>query len=207
MALDAATIDDVFGRDVVAIARNRGLQAKSVTPDTISPTISSSKLSMSTSTLFIAFSEAVNVSTFVSTAIVIQASANATDGRALTATDITFADDAQSCTVILSDADEDHVKRNTGLATGLSNTFVSYSGLVADLAGNSMETVRNTAAAQITEFNGDSVKPYLTGFGIDMELGNVALNFSEVMNASSVNVRKFSLQATVDGAAVDTSNP
>jgi hypothetical protein len=227
--LAAATLDDVFGRDVVAVAANRAQLVNAYTRDSIVPTLTQSYLNMSTMELLLVFSEAVNSSTFDSTAITLQPThdvsfggepapepepepepesvVNLAAGVDIASTDVYFSADLTSCVIKLNNADEDGIKKDTSLATSTDTTFLAFQNLVRDLAGNVMATVGVEQGVPVTGFSEDEVKPELTSFSINMDTGCLMLSFSEVVNASSVDPSKFSLQEVQDSTASDTSTP
>jgi hypothetical protein len=205
LALSAVTLDDVFDRDVVSIADNNALPASKVTTDSKTPSLSSSTLDMSQMVLKLTFSEAVNSSTFQVDAIKIQ---SATDGGTTFGiaedSDVTFAADLQSCEIKIDATLEDKLKRDMQIATYSSNTFLAFTSLVSDFAGNVMA---NVTATSVTTVKPDTVRPRLESFGVNILDGCMELNFTEVINASTVNVSKFTLQGVENFTEADSSSP
>jgi hypothetical protein len=209
ITISASTIDDVFDRDVVAKANTNALKASSVVSDTQPPRLKSSTLDMTTMVLSFVFTEAINKTTFVRNGIKIQSSSSGTGSNYSIpdASTVVFAADLQSCTIKIDSEMEDSLKKDTSIATSQGNTFLSFSNLASDLAGNVMPNSVASSAMQITIFKQDLKAPKLLAFGVNVLDGCLELNFSEVMNASSTNVSKFAIQNVENYTEADSSSP
>jgi len=98
--------------------------------------------------------------------------------------------------------DKNGIKQIEGLATDQADTFISFSALFAkDMTGISIAAVEGFAGEQADDYTSDLVAPTLAFFTIDMSgtVAQLALTFSETVDASTLKPEKLVLQSTVDG--------
>ena len=69
MSLDSNALQDVLGRNVISRPEDDGLIATEYIPDTTPPFIVNSTLNMTSRDLMLSFSEPINVTSFVTTAL------------------------------------------------------------------------------------------------------------------------------------------
>ena len=72
-------------------------------------------------------------------------------------------------------------------------------GGIEDMAGNDVEEVSETSAAQVRVFGADETNPEIVSFNLDLSGdGELQLTFSETIDASTVDVTELTLQSGVD---------
>jgi hypothetical protein len=105
---------------------------------------------------------------------------------------------SSAVTVSLTEADANRVKKNSVICTDAENTFLFYTNdTVKDIAGNAI--VGAVVPAKPTVFTADSKAPAVTGFGLDMSTGEIAINFTETINASSMVATLIGIQSSGSG--------
>jgi predicted DNA binding CopG/RHH family protein len=226
LRMAAFTIDDIFGRDVVAITDGKSILPNVYVPDNDPPQIIRVLLNMSTGLLALSFNEPINQTTFNVEDITIASHSNSSsagyqlrrlvaNGTAETTclqciTTATFDHDPlkKSVILLLNDVDLDAIKVAESLAVSQNSTHVFHSAaLVSDFYGNQAAPVLQSSALEANSFYHDFVRPQLVQFGLNMDSGRIFLQFSEAMKSASVNIDQFSLHRDTNATNTDTSTP
>lgn len=97
--------------------------------------------------------------------------------------------------VYLSTADLNMLKRLDELATMSDNVFLSAaSSAFADFGQTGINPVSSMAALRPTNFSQDLTPPFLDVVTLDLDAGELILNFSEVVDLTSLDASSFQLQ-------------
>ena len=89
------------------------------------------------------------------------------------------------------------------LGTTENSTFITIaSGSVQDFFGNSVPTIPGTDAFQAAEVVADETGPVLTGFTLDVNIGQLNLTFSETINATTFDATGLTLLGAAESSAV-----
>eukprot|EP00731_Ephydatia_muelleri_P036558 Em0277g3a len=177
-----------------------GLNASVFRTDMIPPQVLSFTLDMNTGTMIITFTETVNSSSLIVSAIGLQnAASNPTQSYTLTLGNVTVATPGsavdQSMRIQLSTIDLNEIKRRAPLATSVSYTFLTFmQNGVQDTSGNGLVVVDSAHAIRATGVILDSTSPQLTGFSMDLNSNALLLSFSETMQPSTLNVSGITIQ-------------
>ncbi|KAL5489577.1 hypothetical protein EMCRGX_G018687 [Ephydatia muelleri] len=164
-----------------------GLNASVFRTDMIPPQVLSFTLDMNTGTMIITFTETVNSSSLIVSAIGLQnAASNPTQSYTLTLGNVTVATPGsavdQSMRIQLSTIDLNEIKRRAPLATSVSYTFLTFmQNGVQDTSGNGLVVVDSAHAIRATGVILDSTSPQLTGFSMDLNSNALLLSFSETV--------------------------
>ena len=206
LSLSATTITDMADNAVVAVPVNSGTAVAVYTFDTTAPTLDSFDLDLTTETLTMTFSEVVRIATFQPTGLTLQGEATApSTEHTLTGGTVTTTGVASLIvTVQLTTADLSTIKSNDGLATSSANTYLrAIPTTVADMAGNAVTEITSSAALGVTTFTEDTTALSLVSFDLNMNTGVLAMTFSEVARASSLDVTGLTLQPAATAIAAD----
>lgn len=206
----AFTIDDVYDRDVIAVTDGNAHGADFYTPDTTPPTIVTANLDVSSGVLSLGFSEAVNDTSFSATGITIAAAGGQTSGnQTLTGGTVLFAAHRRSCTISIVDDDLDGIKLDETLGISINSTYLLYGTTLVrdwfDVGVTARGYSSLNGALEATGFQEDAVNPQLVSFGLNMDLNTISLSFNEPMQANSIQVNQFRLQASA--VATDSATP
>ena len=196
VSLGAAALDDIAGRDIVALPEDRALQVAEYVADTRAPEVVDVSVNMTAETIALRFSEAVNVSTLQADALVVQVAGNmsASGGGGAEyvlsgAAGAAWSRDQESVVVSLLKEDVDAIKVLEPLLTSAGTAFVRHSdGLVEDVFGVGIEAVGAERGLGVSAFGADEVAPEMTAFSIDMDTAILTINFSEPIRASTASV-------------------
>ena len=113
--------------------------------------------------------------------------------------------DGTVITIQLGQDDLNSLKVQTELATSISNTYISFpASLISDTSLNEpinlVRPITPKDALQADDFYGDFVSPELARFDLNLSSGHIDLTFSEVVNASSIDLTAITLQGAFDTA-------
>jgi hypothetical protein len=145
------------------------------------------------------FSETVNASTLVASGITFKATGTSS---AVTLTDgaVKSKQYSTSITYALVDNDVDRITALEDLATSASTTIVALAqGAVADMAGVKIQTTSETVRAG--GYYSDATKPTLLSYTIDMNALVIVFEFSETINATSLENSLKSGKVTLQNTA------
>ena len=201
------TIRDMNANLVVPISEFEAVRTDSFYPDLIPPELVRFDINLTREVILLTFSEVVNATSIDVTQITLQGafdSSGLADTRTLTVGingSVTSQIDSTEITVYLGPDDLNEIKRLTNLATSRSNTFlVSTSDTIQDMNKNQvLPKVDGINALQVTLFTADSISPSLAAFNLDLNADTLTLEFSETVNAASLNVTQITLQSEQSG--------
>ena len=107
----------------------------------------------------------------------------------------TTSGDSTVLVINLGPDDLNSLKVQTGLATSLNNTFISFpNDTIADMNRNLVVPISQFEAAPVDSFFPDLTSPELVRFDLNLTRETLTLTFSEVVNASSFDVTQLTLQ-------------
>ena len=209
---------DVCGNAISDPVNGTAVPAALVTPDQLRPTlIAFTELDLDNGRLTLSFSEPMVHSTVVSSSISLQDFSTPSVQRPLTAqvcirrtrtepdgtvtttevylgaSDTALQSVAPSEEIILlvDGSVLDAVKADNRFCTSFTNCYVSVSlGAIDDVAGNPVDN----GVLMLNNFIEDTTGPALTGFSLDMNVGQVMLTFDEIVNPSTFDITAVTLQ-------------
>ena len=194
------TIADMSGNLVEAISQVEPLRADDFMPDMMPPSLVRFDLNLTSETILLTFSEVVNASSLDVTQFTLVAGAGLVDvNRTLssgvngsTSSDI----DSTEIIVYLGADDLNEIKRLTDLGTSVTNSYLVFTDeAVRDMNTNQVEPVASSDPVRVSLYMADVISPDLVAFNLDVNLGLLTLEFSETVNAASLNVTGFTLHS------------
>jgi len=192
----ASVVDDAYGIDCVAVTDGKAIQASLFIPDTTNPQLDSFVLDVNEGLLILFFTETVDIFTFNITELSVQPQQeDGTESYQLNIADNIFPSDADySFSLLLSSADINYIKQQTGLGIFINNTYLTItSSAVFDMNMNRVIAIENGDALMAASVIPDVTSPTLESFTLDMDSGIMRFTFSETVNASSFDLRRISL--------------
>jgi len=192
MTMRASTLDDVFGNDILAVTNGKAIMASQVIRDDTNPYLVMYNLDLNEGFIELNFSETVNISTIDPSKFRLQGSENDTDA-ALTLDENSTVILANPYQIIvqLTEDDLNRLKQLEDVGTTENNTYLMIlSDAGKDFSGN----VINSSTLQVTRVLPDIQNPELLSYDLDFDSGHLYLEFSETMNASSLDVTQLSFQ-------------
>ena len=200
-------IQDMNLNAVVNVSRENPLMASSYSEDTILPRLTSFDLDMTLEFLTLSFSETVDATNLDIAGITLQGngavdpydSSSSNQFYELTG-GVVVIDNLFSpiVAVNLSDIDLNEIKRLFNLATEREDTFISFeSSLIRDMNMNEVIASSPLNAQQVEVYTPDTIQPVLKGFSLNIDIGILLLNFSEVVNVDSFDISMIYIQAFI----------
>ena len=170
------------------------INASSVVADVTAPSLMEFRFDLDSGQLSLTFTETVLASSVNTTAFSLQSSTTATNDTlmyALTGGTI-LTSNGPLLTIELSADDLDEIKLIPGLAADITSTYLTLTELaVTDAAGNQVEPLTASNAVNVTSFVEDTTPPELRSFVLDLNNGQLYLNFTEAVNASTFDFNGF----------------
>ena len=167
-----------------------------LTPDTTRPRLLSYNISLDAGQLYLLFDEAVNYSS-VDTTLISLWSTSSGMGTAFQLTTASGSDGPNSDLIIVDIArqDLDIVKDYTDLATSENDTVLALvQPAVRDMSDNDVVSVYRVFDTHPMTFFPDITSPELDDFNLDLNIGTLALSFSETINPANFNITSIVLQ-------------
>jgi hypothetical protein len=182
----ALSITDTFGNQVVEQNATNALRISRYEEDRTSPELTAFDLDMNTGTLSLSFSETVNSLSLDTSGITFYSDDTAMgEVYMLSGLYDSVTPPADVVHVVLTNDDLNEIKILEMLATdGSNDTFLQIEPLaIRDMQGN---RVVLSEIEPVTGFEPDETIPELLSFEIDMDSGELTLNFTESVNGSSL---------------------
>jgi hypothetical protein len=206
-SITSGLIEDVSGNAVVAVSSSSAQHAAQFDADGERPEIASFDLDMNYNEthalVHFEFTDVIVLDEFDASQMHITASPGAlVDGQLFLRLEEgeVLTPDGYSLTMILTKATTDSLKQRAGLAVDRDSTFITFTqNFIGDERGLKVVAVTPANAQQVRNFTGDTTRPHLLSFDLDMDAGTILLEFSETMNASSLVQSALVLQGTDDG--------
>ena len=203
ITLAAFAIDDVEGRDVIAVTDGRGIQASNVIVDTTPPQLTSFDLDMDSGTIFLTFTDSINLDTFNLSGVNLQTNESVLDPNDYYTLNSGIVmrsfEDVSVLVINISESDLNEIKKMTHLAVSEDTTYLSTSDNTAeDAAFNSLTLVPKTRALQVTQLWNDSTNPILRSFTLNLDNGILMLSFSETIRLNSFNYSAITFQSSTN---------
>jgi hypothetical protein len=197
--LDSSVIEDMSGNLVVMLNTSDAIRAIVYEKDTTPPELLGFQLDLNSSQLFLNFSETVDASSVNVTAIMFLSdqTLNATTVELQTSTASQY--DSKYITIFLSPDDLNELNRHPNLATDPENTFISLDvTAVMDTDGNEVTAIPPSNATGTDVVVQDRIRPVLSRFSFDANLGFLHLTFDETVNGSSLIVEEITIQSELN---------
>ena len=197
LSLSPSAIADMSGNLLVAITDTNPQVVSEFYEDLIEPTLLYFGLDLDTGVLSLTFDETVNASSINPDQVtLLDEATNDTmhQHTLIGAKYISSVDDTQIL-IHLTDADLNEIKRQRGLATNETVTFISITDLLAvDMNGNPVIAINVTAAQSVNIYINDTTMPRLLAFDLDLTNDLLTLTFSETVFVSTFHVQSLTIQ-------------
>ena len=192
LILRALTVKDIFLQDIRAVTNGNARQAEDVIPDTTPPEVETFDLDLNSNTLFLIYTETINISTFNASYIVLTNDSNGTNASSVVLSDFTiYSENITTIAIQLVQSDVNAITRNTELATSQYDTFLYIQpDSVSDQNSNLALGIDEFDAIQIDRLFEDTTRPRLLNVTLEFNSLTICLLFDETINAGSINTTK-----------------
>lgn len=192
ISIEAGTVADLGGNQVVPVPSFIALQATDVTDDTTRPEIVSFNLRSGSVVLVVNFTETINASSVDPPGFTVLQSPDSSNAVTLTGGDIR-PENSPIIEITLTLADVESIQDSYPLGSSPQTTYLTVAlTAAADMTGNYVSVP--TTPLQVSALTADFVPPELLQFILDINSGAVMVVFTEHVLLSSLNVSKFLLQ-------------
>ena len=206
LAVGTASVYDLRGFNATGYPMTAALRVSILTQDTAAPRITEFDLDLYNNTITIRFDEAIDVSSFDPTKVVIQNRVrDSTSSYPLTGG--SYSDlSAQEIVINLTPSDVNNIKLFNDLCTNRSNCFLTGDSiLVTDILGNVYNaSVYSTNVAPVRGFVLDIVDPEYVAFNsLDLNTGLLQIEFTEPVLSYAVQFNELTIQSWYTNDPVD----
>ena len=201
ITFQAFGIKDTNGLNVLAVTNGSAIQASGYVGDSSPPSLTSFVLDLNSGFVRLSFNDFVNPSTFIPSSVALHSSSVGGLQFTLAAESVTRSVDGLTLEVQLTSDLLDSIKGEPALGSSSANTFVSVeAAAVEDLAGNNVTALSTRLAAG--SVIPDAVPPEIVAFELDLNEGIITLNFTEIVQPSSLDLQGIALQPRIDSSQV-----
>ena len=202
--LPAVFLTDIAGNALTPTSPSTGnLNARRFNVDSTAPNLLSFNFDMDARTMVFTFDEPVSSKSFRATSLTVVGSDNSKQVK-LTGGSTTSGDG----TVIVLDmltADINEIKRQD-FAIMSTDTFLAVAATGVDdmaIAANPVVAIATALPLAVSVYTPDTTKPRLVAFVLDLNVGQLTMEFSEpIRPVSSLQLAKLRLQSTASSSAV-----
>ena len=165
--------------------------------DAVPPMLLRYSLDMNIGVLSLTFDETVNGSSLMTDEILISdAPSNDSEYRLmLSGPEFVTPNFTTVIDIPITDSDLNEIKRQRGLATNGSNTFLSFSEmLILDMNRNRIVSIDEFSADPVSIFVNDTTPPMLVNFELNLTSELLILMFSETVRVETININQITIQ-------------
>ena len=190
-------VKDMNGNNIV---RGESVRAYSFYGDYVRPELNFFSLDLTKETLSLTFSETVDYATVWISELTLQHTkdhvGSSVEDWTLTGGDISPVY-STILTVQLTEYDLNNIKSIIELATSSSTTYLRLTWrFIRDMNNNSIVAIPESEGLRVTQFTGDTIRPYLVSYTVDLAHNFIDLTFSETISQPTFQVRYLTLQST-----------
>ena len=200
-------IKDMNDNSITPIPSMDAQQAEDYIEDGVSPVLLFFSLNLTSNTLTLTFDETVNASSLDSPQITVQGHQKLQSNSYRTLKSSSGSDtDSTIITINLGLSDLNELKRLLDVATGTTNTYLSFTNTtIYDMNNNPVVPIYTQNAYMAMQFYGDDIRPELNGFSLNMSSEILTLSFSETVRVDTLSLSLFTLlneDTVVDASAI-----
>ena len=192
--LQPFTVLDTSGNELLQVPISSAIRASVIVQDATNPELTSFTLDLDTGILQLLFSEVVLVASLDLTQFTLLDSRLPAANIPLTSMMLNITD-SDVIDVMLSDSDLNMIKANPFIGTDENSTYLTITTMaVTDFSRNPVIAINVSSALQASNVTADITPPSLTNYTLDLGMATLTLTFSEIVNASTINVSQIIIQ-------------
>ena len=202
LSMEARTVVDLsYQQNSAQAITNANAQPVAIyVPDLAPPEIREFNLDLDSNSMTLIFSEPVLVSTVVLDRLMLHSSRTSAVNYQLTGGTIHPTPLAASAeiTFTFANADITFIEVSANIAMTRNDTYLStLSGLADDTNGHTSVELPVLQALEVSVLTPDTSAPSVTGFTLDMNLGEMIISFNDVILGTAVDVSAITLQSAL----------
>ena len=178
--------------------QSQPLQVASFVPDTVGPSVVSFDLNMNTGQLEIRFNDPVDVSTFNPTGIILQSTLIRQPSQFHRLSQNAISNSSIGFVIAVDfshDIDLNQIKRIRNLCSAQRNCYIFIlTTLIRGLNNANVLRIPHGFGLRVTNYTGDTTRPEITRWELDMDRGRVVLTFTETVDIRTFQPNQLTLQ-------------
>ena len=195
LSITSFFIEDMNGIPIVPISEEEPAQAFDVLPDVTEPSLVGFSINLTSDVLTLSFSETVSAESFDQSAVTLYNTPSGAINHTLVDSSVDPLVDFTEILVQISTNDVNEIKR-LDFATSENDTYIAIEpNGISDTNGNLVERITPENALSVTDYFEDQLNPTLESFNFNLSSGEIALTFSETVNATTLDVAGFTVLA------------
>ena len=183
-----------------ALLLSQAIQVSSFSVDASPPIIIGFSLDMNTGIAIITFDDVVLGNIFDVSAITFQNARNRVPLKWHTLSPSSSSNSLETgffITIYFGSEDLNRLKQIRNLTTSASNSFLTATATaVNDVSGLDVIAITDGNAIPVNQFKSDSIRPFLQGWTLDLNVGQVILTFSETVNIPTLQPSLITISAS-----------
>ena len=184
LTLTSYAVSDMAGNALTAVD---GRKVRNFISDMIMPELLDYNADLNTGVLTLFFSETVNASTFRVRELTLQNARNASQPLTLSDQTISSPYNSDVITVTLSLQDLNRLKAAVHMYNFVNDSYLlATNSTVLDMNNNALVPIVSTKAKMVLNFTGDTNRPTLLNFTVNLDAGEIYFDFYETILTSSI---------------------
>ena len=178
----AGLAEDTNAVSSIQVPTSEAIRVRNFIRDTSAPSVISFTLNTNSGEMVVTFNDVINASTFDVSAVTLQSALYRVpmQWHTLSQSSSTHSlNDGFEVTIFLGTDDLNRVKQIRDLATSRDNTYLTVAATIADDV-NGVDTIAVTdgKSLQVSAFTGDTTRPVLEAWTLEMDSNQIILTFS-----------------------------
>ena len=198
LSLTTSSLADTSGNVAQNIPSSQALQASAFNMDLSQPqVVSFEQYNNDEGSLILRFNEPIDIDSFSAPELTLfsEAILQSSHFTLTGGTPMYHTSDGLSVSLTLTSMNLRSIKMNTGLCTSRDNTYITISSsAVTDRQGNPVQPLLLPFQLGANGYIPDITPAFLSEYSLDLDTGFISLLFSDVMNFSTFNGVRFTLQ-------------
>lgn len=202
LSFDFGSLEDIFGNPVRPLTSETAIMVSVFIPDITPPYLTTFEVLSASNErdilLLIVFSEPVIIASLNPTSFTLLEAPNSHNQYTLTGgRNLSYGRTFIDVLIMLSQSDREAIVERYPLGSVVSSTYLSaHAGAVEDVSGSPLLPIDIANAVQASHISVDLIPPSLNSFSLDLNIGVLSLNFSEVVAPSTLNISLIYLQSS-----------
>lgn len=194
----AGLAEDTNAVSSIQVPTSEAIRVRNFIRDTSAPSVISFTLNTNSGEMVVTFNDVINASTFDVSAVTLQSALYRVpmQWHTLSQSSSTHSlNDGFEVTIFLGTDDLNRVKQIRDLATSRDNTYLTVAATIADDV-NGVDTIAVTdgKSLQVSAFTGDTTRPVLEAWTLEMDSNQIILTFSETVDIRTLQPSEIVIQ-------------
>ena len=194
----AGLAEDTNAVSSVQVPTSEAIRVRNFIRDTSAPSVINFALDTNSGEMVVTFNDVINASTFDVSAVTLQSAIYRVPMQWHTLSQSSSShsfNNGFGVTIFLGMDDLNRVKQIRNLATSRDNTYLTVAATIADdVNGEDTIAVTDGKSLQVSAFTGDTTRPVVEDWTLEMDSGQIILTFSETVDIRTLQPSEITIQ-------------